>query len=411
MISPRENDRLTAPVASQAFAQRAADHLRTIILPFWLEHMPDRQRGGFFGEISDTMVRKDDEPRGALLTARILWTFSAAHRHFPEKAYLDMARHAYADLLGHFWDDEHGGLYWSASADGVPLRTRKQVYGQAFGIYALTEFHRATGEREPLDRAITIFRLLEKHARDPRHGGYFEACTREWNLESDWRLSAVDLNTPKSQNTLLHVMEGYTNLLRVWPDPQLQRAQTDLLEIMLTRVIDARTHHLGLFFDADWTLKSDRISFGHDIEAAWLLTEAAQVLGDPALLARIRAEAVKIAEAVYVQAIDTDGGLLYEAGPNGITQDHKEWWPQAEAVVGFLDAYEISGDERWLRTAEGLWDFIEANLVDRKNGEWYRAVTRDRKQFPNGEKASFWKCPYHNGRACLEVYDRLRGKV
>jgi mannobiose 2-epimerase len=401
--------RETAP--SAAFAERAADHLRTIILPFWLEHMPDRKRGGFFGGISDTLVRKDDEPRGALLTARILWTFSAVFRHFPEKAYLDLARHAYADLLAHFWDNEHGGLYWSASAEGVPLRTRKQTYGQAFGIYALSEFHRATGEREPLERAITLFRLLEKHARDSKHGGYFEACTHEWQLESDWRLSAVDLNTAKSQNTLLHVMEGYTNLLRVWPDAQLKRAQADLLEIMLTRVLDARTHHLGLFFDEDWTLRSDRISFGHDIEAAWLLTEAARVLGNSALLTRVRTAAVEIAEVTLVEAVDTDGALLYEAGPDGITQDHKEWWPQAEAVVGFLNAYEISQETRWLRAAEGVWDFIEAHLVDRTNGEWYRAVTRDRRPFPNGEKAGFWKCPYHNGRACLEIYDRLRASA
>jgi mannobiose 2-epimerase len=398
------------PVSTEmSFAQRAADHLRTHILPFWLEHMRDRRRGGFFGEITSAMVRKDDEPRGALLSSRILWTFAAAYRRFPESAYLEMARHAYADLVEHFWDREHGGLFWTVSADGAPLRTRKQVYGQAFGIYAMTELHRATGEREPLDRAITMFRLLEKHTRDREFGGYIEACVLDWRLESDWRLSALDLNTPKSQNTLLHVMEAYTNLLRVWPEAELKAAQTALIDVMLTRVLDAKTHHLRLFFDTDWTPKSDRISFGHDIEAAWLLTEAARVLGDSSLVARTRAAAVEIAEVTRAQAIDTDGALLYEASPSGITQDHKEWWPQAEAVVGFIDVYQISGEEKWLRVAERSWEFIETHLVDRKNGEWFRAVTRDHQPMSEFEKAGFWKCPYHNGRACLEVYDRLRG--
>ncbi len=393
-----------------SFAQRAADHLRTCILPFWLEHTVDREHGGFYGEIDGQMRRKDDVPRGALLTSRILWTFAAAHRRFSDPAYLAMARHADADLRARFWDDEFGGFYWSAGADGAPARTRKQVYGQAFGIYALTEFHRATGEREPLDRAIALFHLLEAHARDCEHGGYFEACTRAWALESDWRLSKLDMNTPKSQNTLLHVMEAYTNLLRAWPDAGLKAAQAALLEVMLTRVLDPQTHHLGLFFDTDWTLRSDRVSFGHDIEAAWLLTEAARVLDDPGLVARTRAAALKIAGVTRAEGIDTDGALFYEAGPAGITQDHKEWWPQAEAVVGFIDAWQISGNEEWLHVAERVWDFIEANLVDREHGEWHRAVTRDRDPMPQCEKAGFWKCPYHNGRACLEIHERLRGR-
>jgi mannobiose 2-epimerase len=391
-----------------SFARRAADHLRTHILPFWLRHMVDRERGGFYGEITSAMVRKVEEPRGSLLTSRILWTFAAAHRRFPDPAYLEMCRHAYADLVGRFWDEKHGGVYWTAGADGAPLRTRKQVYGQAFAIYAMTELHRATDEREPLERAITTFQLLEKHSRDREHGGYFEACERDWRLAEDWRLSIQDLNTAKSQNTLLHVMEGYTNLLRVWPDAGLRGALAALVEIMLTRVLDAQSHHLRLFFDADWTLKSDAISYGHDIEAAWLLTQAAHALGDAGLIARTEAAAVKIAEVTQAEAIDADGGLLYEGTPQGVTQDHKEWWPQAEALVGFLEAWQISGNEQWYRVAEGLWEFIEAHLVDREHGEWFRAVTRDGRPMPEYEKAGFWKCPYHNGRACLEVYERLK---
>lgn len=390
------------------FARRAAEHLRIHILPFWLRHVVDRERGGFYGEITGRMERKADQPRGALLTSRILWTFSATYRRFPQPEYLAMARHARVDLIERFWDRQHGGLFWSLTADGTPLRPRKQTYGQAFGIYALSEYHRATGDREALEQAIALFELLERHARDPQHGGYFEACTRDWRLESDWRLSAEDLNTPKSQNTLLHVMEAYTNLLRVWSDARLRAATHELVEILLTRVMNPQTHHLGLFFDADWSLRSDRVSFGHDIEAAWLLTDAARTLGDEALIEWTRAAAVTMAEATRREGVDDDGALFYEAGPEGITQDQKEWWPQAEAVVGFLEVHEITGDERWLAMAEKLWAFIEAHLVDREHGEWYRAVTRDRRPVPEWEKAGFWKCPYHNGRACLEIYDRLR---
>ncbi len=396
------------PKTRDSYLQRIENELRGNILPFWLRHTVDRERGGFFGEITNDLRVLRDAERGSLLSCRILWTFSSAYRHYPQAEYLAMAHWAYADLMKVFWDHEHGGVTWSATADGKPLRTRKQIYGQAFAIYAFTEYFRACGEKEALEHAIEIFRLIEQHCRDPKHGGYFEAYTREWTLEEDVRLSAIDMNEPKSQNTHLHVMEAYTNLMRVWPDAQLRRAQTELLEVMTTRILDARTYHLGLFFDNAWMPRTDRVSFGHDIEAAWLMHEAAAVLGDAGLLGRIRAIAVQIARVTHEQAIDPDGGLLYEADARGITVDIKEWWPQAEAAVGFLDAYQISGDETYLRLSLGLWDFIEAHLVDRANGEWFRCVTRERRVEGDQSKVSFWKCPYHNGRACLELVDRLK---
>jgi cellobiose epimerase len=390
------------------YIRRTEAELRTNILPFWMKHTVDRERGGFFGEVRADLTPVRDAERGSLLSCRILWTFSAAYRRYGNPEYLDTARWAYEDLVKRFWDPTNGGIYWSASADGVPLRTRKQIYGQAFAIYAFTEFHRATGQAEPLERAIQIFRLIEKYCRDRAEDGYFEAYTKDWKLEEDVRLSDIDLNEPKSQNTHLHVMEGYTNLLRVWRDPQLIEAQQSLVQVMIERILDPRTHHLGLFFSEDWKPRTNRVSFGHDIEAAWLLHEAAGVLGDPELLQRIRRIALEIARVTLGQGVDNDGALLYEADPDGITIDIKEWWPQAEAAVGFLDAYQIGGDPKYLTTSLRLWDFIEQHLVDRDRGEWYRCVNRDHSVPPDQSKASFWKCPYHNGRACMELADRLK---
>jgi mannobiose 2-epimerase len=396
------------PRVVDRYATRIETDLEQNILPFWIRHAVDQRRGGFVGALSDDLIVDNSLARGALLTSRILWTYSAAHLRRPDRATLEMARHAYADLMGNFADRGHGGFFWSISADGTPLERRKQVYGQAFAIYALTEYHRATGEREPLDAAIAVFCLLEKHARDRRHGGYFEAYAQDWSPIADMRLSAVDMNEPKSQNTHLHVMEAYTNLMRVWPDAALREAQTALLEIMLSRILDPKTWHLGLFYSETWELRSDRISYGHDIEASWLLWQAATVLGDAAMTARMRPAVVWIAEVTLAEGLDSDGAVFNEGSPAGLTNTDKEWWPQAEAVVGFLNAYEMTHDERFLAAALKCWDFIEARLIDHRHGEWIRGVARDGSLLPGHPKISFWKCPYHNGRAGMEAVARLR---
>lgn len=391
----------------QPYARRIESDLRDNVLAFWLRHSFDEKHHTFFGSISNDLVVDPSAERGALLTSRILWTFSAAYRQFGDAAYRQMADRAYDDLMARFYDREHGGFFWSIAADGNVLRDRKQVYGQAFAIYALAEYHRATGSPAARQCAISVFQLLEAHARDPRHGGYFEAFSREWKPIADMRLSAVDLNEPKSQNTHLHVMEAYTNLLRVWPVIDLRKAQRELVELMLGRIVNAASGHLGLFFAEDWALRSDKVSYGHDIEAAWLFTEAAELLDEAPLKRRIQDLAIKIAQVTLAEGVDADGGVFNEGGPSGLTDTRKEWWPQAEAVVGFLNAYELGRDERHLTAALRTWDFIERNLIDRHQGEWIRGVTRDGKIMPD-LKVSFWKCPYHNGRAGLEAPRRLR---
>jgi cellobiose epimerase len=395
-----------SPEVTADYIHRIDGDLRGNILPFWIHRVLDGDSRAFFGSLTNELVVDRSAERGALLTSRILWTYAAAYTRYRDPAYLAMADHAYNDLVLHFQDDKFGGYWWSVATDGSVLRDRKQVYGQAFAIYALTEYHAASGRGEVLDQAIATYRLIEEHA-GARHGGYLEAFGRAWEPIEDMRLSAVDLNEPKSQNTHLHVMEAYTRLLLAWPDPGLRTRLRELVEIMLSRIVDPATAHLGLFFAEDWTPRYDRISYGHDIEAAWLLTWAADVLADPELTARIRPLAVRIAEVTLAEGVDADGGVFNQGSPAGLTDTNKEWWPQAEAVVGFLNAYQLTGQERFLAAALRTWDFIELRLIDRRRGEWFRGVTRDGLVLDKELKVSFWKCPYHNGRTGLEAVRRL----
>ena len=385
-------------------ARRAEQELRGNILPFWLKHTRNSQRGGFYGVIDEDMKVQPNAPRGALLTSRILWTFSAAYRVYRDPAYLEMARWAYRDQVENFTDRESGGLFWTITAEGKPLDTRKQVYGQVFGIYALAEYYRATGEKAALDQAIAIYQLVEKYAHDRQHGGYYDVFDRKWDRASD-ESNVLGL-APKSQNSHIHILEAYSNLLRVWPDAELRENQRSLIDVTVQHLIDPRTHHLILFLRDDWTPVSDEISYGHDIELSWLLVEAAQILGDPGVIAQIKPIALSIAKATLTAGIDADGGVINEGNPRGYAKTNKDWWAQAEAVVGFLNAYQLSADARYFAAARRSWDFIEAKFVDREHGDWIESVTREGKPLRR-PKVTLWKCPYHSSRACFEVIERV----
>lgn len=392
----------------QLYAEKIEAELRQNILPFWLEHARDRVRGGFFGQLDDGVGVKKDALRGALLTSRILWTYSAAYRRYHDPAYLEMAKWAYDDLNAHFWDPQFGGLYWSVSADGEPRDDRKIIYVQAFGIYGLAEYHLASGEKAALDRAVELYQTMERHTHDHVNLGYFEEFSRDWKKSRDRgaRGSAMGSLGQKSQNVHLHILEAYTNLFRAWPDAGLKKNLVELVDVLRTRVMDP-AYHLRLFLEEDWTPQGDAISYGHDIEFSWLLVEAAEALGDHTLVEKARNDAVKIAQATLTEGVDTDGAVLAEGDPSGVKNTFKEWWPQAEGVVGFLNAFQISGEEKYLNAAFKTWDFIDHRLVDHKNGEWFIGVTREG-HVTAPVKISFWKCPYHNGRACMEALDRLR---
>jgi mannobiose 2-epimerase len=374
------------------------------LVPFWLERSFDRERGGFVGRMASDLTVDPTAPKGLILNARILWSFSAFHRTLGDSDCLRAAQRAFEYLERHFWDARHGGAYWSVDASGRPLDTKKKTYGQAFLTYALAEYHRASGDAAALARALDLFELLERHARDRRHGGYVETYEGDWTPASDLRLSDTDMNAKKSMNAQLHVLEAFTGLHASWPDPRLRQRLAELVGSFLDHIVDARTHRFSAFFDDDWTVKSRHVSPGHDIEGSWLLWESAEALGDVALAERVRTVVLAMASTVARTGVDADGGLWNDLASGERTKD---WWPQAEAVVGFLNAYELSGDAAYFAAARAAWAFIAQHLVDRERGEWHWRIRGDGTVDPALPKISEWKCPYHDGRMCIEAGRRL----
>ncbi len=380
--------------------------LRENILSWWMKHSPDHTSGGFYGHINHDNQVVRGAGKGAVLNTRILWTFSAAYRMFPEPEYLDMARRAYYYIIRHFTDKKYGGIYWELEADGSRKSTRKQIYAIAFAIYALSEYYLASGDDQALKAARVLFLDIETHAFDSLRNGYTDALARDWSPLEDLRLSEKDQNESKTMNTHLHILEAYTNLYRAWKDPALKDALENLIRLMPDRFIN-QNKHLNLFFDDEWNLKSSLISFGHDIEATWLLYEAAEVLDEKVLLEETGKLAVEMVRELMKDR-DEDGALFYEYFPEEDRYDtNKHWWPQAEAMVACYNAYQLSGDEAFLKMTHDSWIFIRDFIVDREFGEWNWATNKEGKALREIEKAGFWKCPYHNGRACMELIRRI----
>jgi len=390
------------------FKQSALEVLTTNILPFWMERMPDNEHGGFYGRIDNGNVLHPEADKGAILNARILWTFSAAYRILKRPEYLQMAARAKDYFLRQFIDREFGGVYWSVDYEGRPKDTKKQFYAIGFAIYGLSEYARATGDKESLDEAVRLYRCIEEHALDRKHGGYIEACTREWGVIEDMRLSEQDMNYPKSQNTHLHIIEPYANLYRVWKSPELEASLRNIITIFTDRILNPETHHLDLFFEKDWTRCVDQMeSYGHDIECSWLMHEAALVLGDQEVLNQVEPIVQMVAEASE-KGLNPDGSMIHEANlTKGTVDDDLHWWVQAEAVVGFVNLYQHFGDKTALDKALRCWQYIQNNLIDYEHGEWYWSRHRDGSLNTIDDKAGFWKCPYHNGRMCLEIIERI----
>lgn len=392
-------------MTADSFRKEVYDNLTTNIMPFWIDKMAD-PHGGFYGRCDGNNVIHPDAPKGAILNARILWAFSAAYRVVGDKKYLEMAKRAKLFFEEHFIDKEFGGVYWALDSEGNPLDTKKQFYAIGFAIYALSEFSRATGDSAAKELALRLFSDIEKHSRDNALGGYIEAMTREWEPIGDMRLSDKDDNAAKTMNTHLHILEPYTNLLRIAPENgEVREAVRNLINIFLDKIEDSRSHHLGLFFDTDWKRRDGVISYGHDIEASWLLLEAAQVLADPQVLEKTLVHTRNIALAA-LEGRCVDGSMVYERHANGSYDNDKHWWVQAENVIGQVYLWKYHGIGRMLSKAIQSWEYIRDNIVDNVNGEWIWSRKGTEANITD-DKAGFWKCPYHNSRMCLEIIERI----
>ncbi|MDD5895746.1 MAG: AGE family epimerase/isomerase [Prevotellaceae bacterium] len=390
------------------FRKEMQDVLTNNILPFWINNMVDHENGGFYGRIDGYGNLHAEAEKGGILNGRILWTFSAAYRVLGKPEYLEMATRAKDYIIDHFIDREYGGTYWSLDYKGNPKDTKKQFYAIGFMIYGLSEYVRATGDKEALDYAIQLFDCIEEHSLDVIYNGYIEACTREWGEIADMRLSDFDANYPKSQNTHLHIIEPYTNLFRIWKDARLEKALRNLIDIFTDRILNPETHHLDLFFENDWTRGAGHLeSYGHDIECSWLIHEAALVLGDAEVLKKVEPIVQLVAKASE-KGLNADGSMVHEANVDtGHVDDDLHWWVQAEAVVGFYNIYQHFADSSALDKSLRCWQYIKDNLIDTKNGEWYWSRHADGTLNLDDDKAGFWKCPYHNGRMCLELIERI----
>jgi len=376
------------------------------ILKYWSKHTLDSENGGFIGQIdyNDHIIANTE--KGSVLNARILWSFSAGYKATQNENHKKMAQRAFEFLSDSFYDPEFGGLFWSINADRTPKDTKNQIYALAFTIYGLSEYYAISKDDKALDIAINLYLKIQKHSYDPVNKGYLEAFTRDWQPIEDLRLSDKDANEKKTMNTHLHIVEAYANLFKVWKDKKLQSDIIELLETIEKHFINTQTGHLRLFFDENWIEKPDVISYGHDIEAAWLLLQCAEISEDENLIVNYKKHAVQMAE-VTKEGLDSDGGLWYEFDPekNDLVAE-KHWWVQAEALIGFYNAYQLTGDETYLDIVYKNWKFIKKNILDKENGEWFWGINRDYSLIEK-DKAGFWKCPYHNSRACLELINRI----
>lgn len=396
----------------QNLRQEMLVELTSSLLPYWMKRTADADRGGYHGRIDGNNVLDPDGPRSAILNTRILWTFASSFRVLQNPEYRTHMLRAFNYIEKHFIDHINGGLYWSVDADGNSLDTRKHTYAQSFAIYAYAEMFRATGDVKARDRAIGLFDLLERHAYLSKEQAYYEAFDMEWNKLADVRLSSQDIDTQRSTNTHLHLIEAFTNLYKIWPNEVLKTRILELLTQFQGPVFNPANKHFYAFFDVGWNPVTDVYSFGHDIETVWLMLDAAKAVGDENVITSVKEQLLNVAEVILNEGIDTTFGGLYNTGSDGVIIDSdKHWWPQAEAIVGFFYAYELGGDERFLNTASGLWEYINTHIIDHTNGEWFFRLNREGKPSRDEDKVGFWKCPYHSARACLEIYELTRDLI
>ena len=382
------------------FLSEVRRELTERIIPFW-KGLRDDKQGGYIGQVDFDLTRRPEAERGCILNSRILWFFSEAYLTLCDPSLLDEADHAY-EMLCRMIDDINGGVYWSLNADGTVCDSTKHTYNQAFAIYALSAYYRAGGKKESLNKAEELFELVESRCFDGE--GYLEAFTADWKPRSNEKLSENGVEAGRTMNTLLHVMEGYTDLYEANRSERVRERLCFILEIFEKKIYNCKKRRQEVFFDLDYNTLIDLHSFGHDIETSWLMDHTLEVIGDSGLTARIRPLLLNMAEQTFETAF-TDHGFCNESENNRIDTT-RIWWVQAEALLGFLNAWEKTGEERYKDAVHTQWKYIRDVLCDSRIGsEWYWSIHEDGTPI---EKPIVepWKCPYHNGRMCLEIIRR-----
>lgn len=374
------------------------------IVNYWMKYSFDPKKEGFYGAVDGKNKPVLDADKGIVLNGRILWTFSTAYLVEKKPEYLKLMKRAFDYIKKYFWDKTTGGVYWTVKADGQPAETRKLMYGHSFAVYGLSEYYRATGLKPALQLAQDVFNVIIKHGYDAKNGGYFEAFGQNWAEIDDYILAKGD--SKKSMNTHLHLMESFANLYRVDKSESVRFHLKHCIEVVLDKIIGENKVRQTLFFTENWEPRSKGISYGHDIESSWLIQESAEILGEEELIKKAKTKCIEMAAAAC-EGLQADEGMIYEFDPeNASSHSSRDWWVMAEAMVGFHNAYKNTGELHYLEKSEKSWEFIKKYLIDHEKGEWFGGVTYDHK-ITYTDKITMWKCPYHNARACLEMWRRL----
>lgn len=384
------------------FLDEIKNELENHIVPYW-EDLKDDEYGGFCGYKGFDLVPDKKADKGVILHSRILWFFSACYEVLGNEKYRALAEHAYDYVKKYCVDYDLGGVYWMTTFDGKPADDMKHTYNIAFAVYALSAYCNATGDKEALSLAERLFDDIE--TKTPDEYGCREAFTRDWKLADNEALSENGLHAEKTMNSVLHLIEAYTELYRADKSERVAAALKKQLSIVENKIYDYDNNALRVFFDGKFDVIGDIHSYGHDIEASWLTDRAVETLGDEELIKKFNALDIRLAENIY--NIAPENGALNNERENDKIDRKRVWWVQAEGVVGFMNAYQHSGDEKYLKAALDIWDYIKENVVDkREGGEWYSEVSFEGKPHDWKEETGPWKCPYHNGRMCLEMIKR-----
>lgn len=394
----------------QKLYDMAVKELTENLLPWWMTVAVDEENGGFYGAVGNDNVPVPHATKFITLNARLIWTFSSAYRILGDEQYKVMAERAYDYFIKHFWDDAHDACHTRVDEFGNPVDKHRYIYGNAFAIYGLSEYARAFDSEEARSYARRLVASLEKYDYDPVYKGYFESLNEDMT-HNPW-IHGVNRNPSdeKTMNTHLHLIEAYTCLLRTEKTNLMQRKVREQLYVMLNKIVDHDIHHYYYFQDRAWNPTTQEISFGHDIEGSWLMMETAEVLGEPEAMRYAQDTCMNIARACYEQGFrHEDGAMFSEYDPvTGHASNRLSWWEQNEAVVGFLNAWEITGDEKFLDASLKCFEFADKHFVDHEKGGWFAVLSLDGTQVASAQKQNDYTCPYHNGRMCMEIIERYR---